>query len=63
MKAGLREITKGIRMSVAEEALFKAAAKRDGIPQLGTWVKSVCTRYAEGRLIPAPPKPGELPPD
>lgn len=50
-------------MSAAEESLYKEAALRDGIPKLGTWIKSVCTRYAEGRLIPAPPKADDLPRD
>lgn len=39
-----------------ERALFIKAMKRDGMSQLTTWMKSVCSRYATGKLVAVPPK-------
>ena len=42
---------KGIRVSDEELALYASAMERDGIKKLATWMKWVCTRYAQGELV------------
>lgn len=41
-----------INLSADEKALFTSSMKRDGISGLTTWMKSICTRYARGELVP-----------
>ncbi len=43
--------TTSISLSPAEEELLRAAMAKEGMTSLGTWMKSVCRRYAEGHLI------------
>lgn len=42
---------KGIRFTDEELDLFNRTMKRDGMSQLTTWMKSICTQYANGRLV------------
>ncbi len=51
MAAGSDKNRKGIRFTDEELELFTKTMKRDGMSQLTTWMKSICTRYANGRLV------------
>lgn len=46
------QIRKGIRLTPEELSLFTDAMQRDGMTQLTTWMKSICSQYATGRLTP-----------
>lgn len=54
MKDEKEKATNRVPMVVndTELELFMDAMKRDGMSQLTTWMKSILSRYANGRLVP-----------